>query len=443
MLNKEINKKLFINLKQYTNSKSLKELSVKLNINYNTLKGWARGEQTLPEYLLTNFPKDEAELYINSGILLNHNWGASKGAMITNQKIKEGNSDALQKRIAGIKRWHHEMKTKSPKEYSRLQRQKWYNLLKFFKTNKEIHAKSKQTLLKRYGADYYSKLGNKGAEHAELNRLELKVKKQNETLKGITFEVHKQINGCNIDFVYYKNNKIVALEEVVGLKKKKSAMYYDIARIKRKLSRIKLNVPLLISFEIQNQNWKTPKRMQLEIAKYLLDTGIVPIILNNTKFMDIKHELICNNKTDFIQIDNCLNTELKSNSIRSKANAQCESNKDFIESENIIRDILKEKVKLLGKKLLKTKYETYFVSDESSEDTVYFFSKKGFKELIGYGFMVKEMINKDLKVVGVLLEKDKHATQTDIELANRYVDKMYWCLDEFKEGPWRNGIASA
>ena len=174
--------------------------------------------------------------------------------------------------------------------------------------NKEIRAKATNTLYRKYGMNYFRKIGLISAEKGYLTKRELEIHKINKTLPRLLQpKSHFTINNANYDLVYFKNNKPTFAEEVLGSRKKKSSILFQIAKIQEKCENLRFPV-IVTSWYEQKFNTKT-ERFPIESVLWMLETNsLIPILLDVKTFFDFRIGLLSNN---FISSKEYLREKLK------------------------------------------------------------------------------------------------------------------------------------
>lgn len=90
--------------------------------------------------------------------------------------------------------------------------------------------------------------------------------------------------------------------------------------------------------------------------------------------------------------------------------------------------------------LLKTRYDTYTVTDNfCGYNNAVFATNNKIEDIIGYGFVVKELIDKNINVIGILNKLESKGKINKLKSAEKYTDKLFKTIDEFKD--WAGGLA--
>lgn len=325
----------------------------------------------------------------------------------------------------GFKKWHQEMRIRNPKLYSSIQRQRSESLKKILSNSVNVKKKRVNTFLSNYGKDYFKNIGLKGAEKTPLNKRELYIKELN-IKNSIEFSAHKIISNFCLDFVY--NNYVI--EEVLGFRKKKAMIFYEISKIYEKIKALK-NYKFIVTTWYSKKYTNKQEYFPSEAFHWLLEHDILPILIDIPKFAEIRQEfLLARCVKDENYLLKLLN-ELLINRKRFYSSSKSQIKIEFDEIENRVSKILLEnKLKPEGKKMLKTKYGTYIVTDNFFNKHAIFISNKNLQDIIGYGFIVKELIDKNMKVIGILNNKKK-IFGLDKKLIKKYTDNIFFSLNDF------------
>lgn len=418
------------------------ELSKKYGISYSTLKRWLRLECTIPKDifndLLNEYP--EKETILKEVQILKSSWGQIKGGKNSvKARIKKwGNEKFLkQLELARNKRrrnslllWYKKIKL-NKKMYKKFKELRRKHVLKIL-ASKKIRSKVMKTLIKKYGNYYFKMLGTLGAKNSPLTEREKKIVKEN--LKAnIPFDVHVPIGGWCVDF-HYRNNFV---EEVLGFRKSKALLFYEIAKIFEKRKKIKKEF-IVTSWFVKKYTYKK-ERFPIEATLLLIENNIIPILLDITQLRKLRTKILQGKMKNFKRfLSNFYARLINKNSLRG---ALIEKKKPLDKLEKNIQNILeKNNLHPKGKTILETKYGTYIVSDNFFNSTAVFVSEKNIKSLIGYGFMIKNLVSKKIKVIGITNKKIK-ICGVDKYLIKQYIDLFFPTIKEFKE--WASGAMVA
>lgn len=114
-------------------------------------------------------------------------------------------------------------------------------------------------------------------------------------------------------------------------------------------------------------------------------------------------------------------------------------NQKFNKSEEKIHTLLQENsFKPLGKKALKTKYNTYIVTDnylvDNQKETAIFISERRIENVIGSAILVKELVNNKINTLCIIgnPEYTQSVRSYNKELIRKYVDKIYFSYEQFE-----------
>lgn len=336
--------------------------------------------------------------------------------------------------------WHKRMKRDNPKRYSQIQRERWLKALKSWES-KDIRQKAVKSLKERYGKNYFRELGLKGSSNQKLTKREELVKKK---ISNMDFDVehHKTILDNNFDFAYKKENELKAVEEVLGFKKKKSLIFYEILVLYEKYKKLiqKYKIPFFVStwYEVDLKYKK--ERFPMELLIWASKKGMHPILMDSDFFNNLREQILSESTINNFETIGFLKNNLKEREHLLKRGAVSQSNQSFDKLEQKVHDVLETMcLNPHGKKLMKTKYNTFTVPDNyfeiNGEKIAVFVSKTDLVGIIGSAAIVKELISPKIKTIGLIENKDKIKLKTNAQntLLNSYVDYFYSSLSELEE----------
>jgi len=357
-------------------------------------------------------------------------------------KLGEEGFFKLMKKIrgnSGLSGWHNKMKTENPELYSKIQRKRWLNLLKIW-GSKEKRKKAVKSLKEKYGQNYFSLLGLNGASNKSMTKREELVLETTRKL-GLNIACHKTLFEFNFDFVYRENGKIKAIEEVLGFKKKKSSIFFEVLSLYEKYKVLKQHhkVPFFVStwYEV-DLNYKI-ERFPLELLIWSLEKGMIPVLMDSDVFNDVRTACLNNRSFNSSNLDKYLKMKLNERKNLLEKGAAIQSKQYFDELEQKLNKILVDLgLSPEGKKLLETEYKTFVVPDNycriNGKRIVFFVSKGDINSLIGSAALVKEFVSLDIRTVAVISKKTKKTLATKLQniLLKAYVDDFYTSLEDFE-----------
>lgn len=379
------------------NRSTLKEFSRTMGVRYGTLRKWKAGKASMPYSLFCKI---------------------------------------IKKYQVNKKSFDYELTVSKRHEESRLN--EWVLLQK----HKKIRTKATNTMYRKYGRDYFRKIGLRSAEKGYLTKKELEVHSINKSLcKKLQSKSHFTINDANYDLVYFKNNKPIFAEEVLGGRKKKSSVLFQIAKIQEKSERLRFPV-IVTSWYKQNFNAKN-EMFPLESVLWMLETNsLLPILLDVKAFLDFRTRLLSSqavpskgNLYEFCK------KEIKNRYLLRGAKAEKNTSQNYL--EKIVHELFKKHgFNPAGKKILRTKYDTYFVVDDFIPElnAAVMVTPKNIDDIIGQSFGIKTMCDDTLVTVGVLQNKTRYKKYKYERVKNRYVDHVFVGTKELEE--WLKNMGS-
>jgi len=380
---------------------TLKDISRKYNMPYGTLQKWKRGIVAIPhnqfERLLMIGRLDKTEL---SYKLVDTKWGFV---------IWKSNPEKLE-RI---------MLERAAKMNTRKSREK-----------------AVRTVLMRYGNEFFSKAGLRSAEKGRITEMEMRISYLNKKLpKDVLFKMHFTINRYNVDFVYYnKKGEMTILEEVLGARKKKSLIYFELAKIYDKILKIKR--PFIISACYEKKYKNKTERFPLEAAMWMLDNkAAIPLFIDIDIFRKARVSLITKGRLTIENRDkfeNFCREEMKNRNFSRGFNAQKNTAMNGLETK-IHRMIKKHGFKPSGKKIIETKYGTAIVVDNFIPELnmAVVITSTSLEDIVGSAFGLKMFCDENIKVIGVAANAKQRSNKVG-KIYIRYVDKLCTTVDEFE-----------
>jgi len=378
--------------------------------------------------------------------ILDKNWGRSKGgkksveARIEKWGVEGFNKQLLEASLAsgGFLNWHKTMKRNQPKMYSEIQRKRWKNYIEIINRDPKFHQRKTKTIIERFGKDFFTKIGLKGAESGKVNEIERAVIHINKKLfPSIKFKTHMTLYDVNLDCVYIKKQKIIAVEEILGSRKNRSVTFFELANIlekKRVLEKNGLKVPFFLT-----TRFKTPyqRYFHCDGCLWMIDNDIIPIFTDLEWSIKTKQEIIEKNSYDLKNIDNFCRSIIQKNKSRMKSGVKIEINRKFDSFEQSVDNILKKNgIKTGGKRALRTVYNTYIVSDNfmKEKNTAIFISKRHIGSILGNCLIAKLLLVSPVKTIGIIISPKREIKRKIVKkLIDLYVDKFYYNLKEFEK----------
>jgi len=444
-------RKFFAMVKTSAKDISWKNLVVETGCSNTSLKAYRRGDLTIPGktflVLLNYLGGIDKELFLDEAENLPNTWGTIKAGKqaIQNRKIRLGEEGFLKymkntrecSEFSGFAGWHKKMKLKNPELYFQIQKKRWLSYLKLCGNGSHNNRpKALQTLQERYGLAYFTFLGLSGAAGQKLTEREKIVKNEIDKL-GFDIKPHKTIFENNFDFAFEKEGELKAVEEVLGFRKKKGSLFFDILSLyeKYKSIRKKYAVPFFVSTWSKVDLGHKFERTPLELLIWALEKGIIPILQDCDFFNETRKNALFHEDSEEPKILEFLKNDLdnRKTNLRKGALAQLRQPFDGLEKashEKLIANNLPAR----GKKLFKTKYGTFTVADNYFEingrQFAVFVSRSDINGVIGSAALVKELVSPTIKTIGIVLSrKCRHETLLQKTLLKTYVDYFYDSLD--------------
>ena len=379
---------------------TLQDISRKYDMPYGTLQKWKRGIVSIPygqfERLLIISGLDRTEL---SYELTDMKWG-----FVT----WKSNPEKLEKL----------MLERAAKMNTRKSRQK-----------------AVKTVLRKYGDTFFNKIGLRSAEKGHTTEMEMQIIGLNKQLpKNVSFKMHFTINKSNVDFAYYnEKGKIIVIEEVMGARKKKSLVYFELAKIYDKILRVER--PFIVTARYENKYKNKIERFPLEAAIWMLDNDIaVPIFMDIDIFRKARVSLIRKGKItseNKNKLEIFCRREVQNRNFSRGLNAQKNTVMNELEMK-VQRVIKKHGFQPLGKKIIKTRYGTALVVDNFIPElnTAIVVTSTSLEDIVGSAFGLKMFCNKSINVVGVAADAKPRLNKVG-KIYIRHVDKLCKSIYEF------------
>jgi len=314
----------------------------------------------------------------------------------------------------------------------------WVSLQK----HKRIRTKATNTMYRRYGRDYFRKMGLRSAEKGYLTKKELEVHLINKSLpKELQSKSHFTISDANYDLVYFKNDKPILAEEILGGRKKKSSVLFQIAKIQEKSER--LGFPVMVTSWYEHIFNTKKERFPIEGVLWMLDTdSLLPILLDVKAFLDFRTTLLCGetvpSKRDLYEF--CKQEVKRRYLLRG---AKAEKNTQQNRLEKTVHELFKKHgLNPAGKTIIRTKYDTYFVVDDFIPElnAAIMVTPTNIDDIIGQSFGIKTMCDDKLVTIGVLQNKMRYKKYKYERVKNRYIDHTFVGTKELEE--WLKNMGS-
>ena len=438
-------------IKQSPRYTTWKGLVTESGSNSTSLKAYRRGHRSIDGKiflrLLKFLPDSQANVILSQSKFPDAYWGMSKGGKLSVAKKKEKMGElgflaymGKMRLTCGIPEWHAQMRAQNPAKYSQIQRERWLSLMRHWRQSPHAKKKRVVTLRERYGENFFATLGLNTASMQKLSAREELVEKEIEQLP-FRISSHKTICGCNFDFAYEKEGKLIAVEEVLGFKKKKGHGFYDLLVLNEKLKLLvkDFHVPFFVSSWREVDLGYKIERLSLELFLWSLEKGMVPILMDVPAFKNVRKATLSGTPcTQYIEKFLECNLALRRNLIKKGSMAQLNQEMDFLEGK--VHGLLQSiGLKPEGKKLLATKYGTFTVTDNyfrlKGMEFAVFVSNSDLPGIIGSSAMAKEMVSGEIKTVGLILDpsKTRSSRRADSALLKTYVDHFYSSLEELEK----------
>jgi len=150
--------------------------------------------------------------------------------------------------------------------------------------------------LKKYGNEYFKNLAKENASKGGFASVEKsqpteqmnKIMKENETLGlslnkdfFVNYTLRCDKNLRNVDFVYFRNNEIIAVEEVTKIIPYRKQMFFRLLEIVELRKILPKQIQIIFTFKYEKNNYaRYPVRIDPGIILELLGEGTIPIIDN-------------------------------------------------------------------------------------------------------------------------------------------------------------------
>ncbi len=335
------------------------------------------------------------------------------------------------------------MKEENPGRYSEIQRTRWKSLFK--KYGKQICGSQKKvaTLRRRHGTDYFRKLALSALEKTPLNKRGMKVARLTRDYgMGLVTRHHESFEYFNVDFVYDNRNRVA--EEVLGFKKKKSSLFFELLVIEqkcRKLLKGGFDAFLVTTWQEKQLSYKI-ERFPVDLMLWALEKDMMPIFLDLDFFQGLRRNVLAGKRVGRGEVRLKLEELLaeRKTHLKKGAESQCKQELNEFEKE-IEKTLVGKKVFPVGKKILKTKFNTFTVTDNffslNGTDYAVFASKSDIEGAIGSAALVKELVDENIKTVCILQRinpKKKHfLNNAKGKIIKSYVDYFFSSEKEFEK----------
>lgn len=450
----------FFNLvRQSLDFESWRALEKQLNCGNMTLKSWKKGRRLLPSKvfyeLLSCLEPSVRERFEKSAVFLPKNWGAVKGGKAAIEMLKErlGEQGYLNNFVYFRKRrttnpgvrlakWCQLLRRKDPIEYSRLmQRRAGIRKKNFFKNPQQFRERVAKTILERYGEHHYTKRGLAVAEKLPLSPRETAVLNATPVGKGVVVKQHVTFMDFNVDFAYYRNGQLIAVEEIPSFKKQKCSLFFDLLVLHEKFRKLREihSVPFLVTTWFEEKATGRICRFPVDLALWCLEKGITLSFLDDEVCRKMR-EGILRGHSDGTEISKVRTfVQSKMHDLRRfTKGAVSQSGQPFDQFEGQVHQFLSEHgFAPCGKRMLQTRFGTFIVTDnfldpESSPKAV-FLSKKHLDCLIGSAALVKELVTETIQTICVTEAPVGRVRQKQKDLAKKYIDKYYQSMNCFNQ----------
>lgn len=294
---------------------SWKAIEERLNCGHTTLKNWKNGKRLLPRTVFDQFLNELEpslkERFENVATFLPGNWGAVKGGETAIQKLKErlgekgylGHFVEFRKRRRtnpGVRltEWYRNIRQKDPVEYACLiQKRAGTRRKHFFKNPQQFRQRIAKTILERYGEHHYTKLGLAIAEKTPLSPRETTVLKATRIDSGVVVKQHVTFMDFNVDFAYYMNGQLIAVEEVLGFKKQKCNLFFDLLVLYEKFRKLREthSVPFMVTTWFEERATGRICRFPLDLALWCLEKEMVLLFLDNETCREMRERILQGN----------------------------------------------------------------------------------------------------------------------------------------------------
>ena len=429
------------------------------NIGNTQLKRIRRGQNTFPPRaffgLLTYLSENQKWEVLSEVTFLDKKWGARKGGKKSIKVFKKRlGEDGFHKKLANARmhikkrhrddrkflaKWRAKLKEEDPIKHKIICKKSAKTRSLMFQYDKTLGQKQVRTIKERYGEDFFPKHGLNMLSKIPLSKREKKVRLSAEKA-GFEVVPHKSFFDFNVDFVYKNEGGIIAIEEVLSLNKNKALAFFELLVLNEKFKKMKQksNVPFFVSnwFEV-DLGYKT-ERYPLELMLWCFEKGMIPILMDFESHQATRKRAIEGNlNKDLLAMGINLRLAEREVLLRKGAEVQCKQRHN--NQEAMVHNILERKeLKPQGKKMCKTKYNTFIVPDNFFEKDgnkyAVFVSNKSERNIIGSSALIKEFVSKDIRTVGITFREDnKGGRRLRKTLFNSYVDYFYSSLEDFEQ----------
>jgi hypothetical protein len=257
---------------------------------------------------------------------------------------------------------------------------------------------------------------------------------------GFLIDCHKTIGKHNFDFTYSENGMLKAVEEVLGFKKKKALIFFEILVLHEKHKKLieQFNVPFFVSTIFEVQLKEKIERFPLELLIWAFEKGMIPILSDNEVFNSARRSILNGNSDCCAGLVNFLNRSLRERRIALRKCALAQSKQGFDKLEMETHEKLVQLgVNPEGKKMLETKYGTFIVTDdyfrEGIKEFAVFASKNDIEGVVGSCALVKEMVFPSIKTIGLVTGNKRTMTGVRYDLIKTYVDYFINSTEKLEE----------
>lgn len=440
-----------ISFQQSPAFESWKALERQFGCGHTTFKNWKNGKRLLPRTIFNQFLNELEpslkEHFNNAAIFLPENWGAVKGGNAAIQKLREllGNQGYLdhfvnfrkkRKTNSGVRlaEWCRLLRQKEPVEYAHLMQRRADTRRKhFFKNPQQFRERMTKTILERYGEHHYTKLGLAVAEKLPLSSRETAVLNATHVDKGIIVKQHVTFMDFNVDFAYYRNGQLIAVEEVPSFKKQKCSLFFDLLVLYEKFKKLREihSVPFLVTTWFEEKATGRICRFPADLALWCLEKGMVLSFLDNEVCRKMREGVLQGHSdgTEISKTRTFVQSRLQ-DLRRFAKGAVSQRGQPFDPFETQVHEFLSEHgFAPRGKKMLQTRFGTFIVTDNfldsESPPKAVFLSKKHLDCLIGSAALVKELVEEPIQTICVTEAPVNRVRQKQKALAQKYIDKYY------------------
>ena len=270
---------------------------------------------------------------------------------------------------------------------------------------------------------------------------------------GKDFEINQTMkNGDeahNVDFVYFKNEKILFIEEVTSIipyNKIFFAKVLELVELKNWLYSKGFKVPVLFNFiREKKDSTKTLKKVSFLALFSLFENGIIPIFDDNKRKLIIRGLLKGKYPMNYmVRFKDSLIESLKEKLVKHRSFVIAMKGKDMTESERKVHEkLMSLGMKPKGKTIIENQLGLLMEIDNcyefNKEKWLVLVTKSNSKKIeilanhakqhAGLAFIIKTMFNSSYKILSVILTDGDLGTSKWVKYLNRYSDKVINKID--------------